>query len=259
MYIRYIYIYTSVLLAISIANKTFCVQDVQVHLASTSGQFLMTLQHILQCVRAVLNDSSKWRPQVPFKCPSAAQVVHAMAARWKSQRATAQAKRRPSRPKRRPGGVQEASKRRPSWPKSVQVGPRASKRRPRAAKRRPRAAKFGPRGAQEQPSSAQEASKRPKRRPRGVQVGPKRRPSGPKRRPRGSQRRQRGSKLDSKDVQEASKSDKTAVQAQFDSKQGHPVKTMVFLRKIEVFVGQERSGRPVWRAKSGQEASKRRP
>ena len=54
----YIYIYTSVLLAISIANKTFCVQDVQVHLASTSGQFLMTLHHILQCVRAVLNDAT---------------------------------------------------------------------------------------------------------------------------------------------------------------------------------------------------------
>ena len=114
------------LLAISIANKTFCVEDVQVHLASTSGQFLMTLHHIWQCVRAVLNDSSKWRPQGPFKCPSAAQVVHAMAARWKSQRATAQAKRRPSRPKRRPGGVQEASiavqetsklaQERPSWP-----------------------------------------------------------------------------------------------------------------------------------------------
>ena len=155
------------LLAISIANKTFCVQDVQVHLASTSGQFLMTLHHNLQCVRAVLNDSSKWRPQGPFKCPSAAQVVHATAARWKSQRATAQAKRRPSRPKRRPGGVQEASKRRPSWPKSVQVGPRASKRRPRAAKRRPRAAKVGPRGAQEQPSAAQEGARR-------LQVGPQR-------------------------------------------------------------------------------------
>ena len=122
------------LLAISIANETFCVQDVQVHLANTSGQFLMTLHHILQCVRAVLNDSSKWRPQGPFKCPSAAQVVHTMPARWKSQRATAQAKRRPSRPKRHPGGVQEASK----------LAQEASKTRPRAAKRRPRAAKRRP-------------------------------------------------------------------------------------------------------------------
>ena len=144
------------LLAISIANKTFCVQDVQVHLASTSGQFLMTLHHILQCVRAVLNDSSKWRPQVPFKCPSAAQVVHAMAARWKSQRATAQAKRRPSRPERRPGGVQEASKSGQEASKSSQVRP---KRRPRATKCDPRAPKSAPRGVQEAPSRAQEASK----------------------------------------------------------------------------------------------------
>ena len=52
------YIFTSVLLAISIANKAFCVQDVQVHLASESGQFLMTLHHIWQCVRAVLNDAT---------------------------------------------------------------------------------------------------------------------------------------------------------------------------------------------------------
>ena len=95
-------------------------------------------------------------------------------------------------------------------------------------KRRSRAAKFGPKDVQELAKTLQEA---------------------PKRRPRGSQRRQRGSKLGSKDVQEASKSDKTAVQAQFDIKQGHLVKTMFFLRKIEVFVGQERSRRLVWRAK----------
>ena len=183
------------LLAISIANKTFCVQDVQVHLASTSGQFLMTLHHILQCVRAVLNDSSKWRPQGPFKCPSAAQVVHAMAARWKSQRATAQAKRRPSRPKRRPGGVQEASKRRPSWPK----------RRPSWPKRRPR-------GVQERPRGVQERTRGVLERPRGVQEQPSSAPKTSKSWPRRSKRLQ-------VELQEASKSDKTAVQAQFDSKQ----------------------------------------
>ena len=168
------------LLAISIANKTFCVQDMQVHLASTSGQFLMTLHHILQCVRAVLNDSSKWRPQGLFKCPSAAQVVHTMAARWKSQRATAQAKRRPSRPKRRPGGVQEASKRRPSWPK-----------------RRPRGVQERPRGVQEQPSSAQEA-------PKSSQVRPKRRPRGPRDVQEASKLAPRGVQVVPRGVREAS-------------------------------------------------------
>ena len=49
----------------------------------------------------------------------------------------------------------------------------------------------------------------------------------------------------SRDVQEASKRDKIAVQAQFDSKQRHLVKTIVFLRKIIVFAGQERSRKPV--------------
>ena len=151
------------LLAISIANKTFCVQDVQVHLASTSGQFLMTLHHILQCVRAVLNDSSKWRPQVPFKCPSAAQVVHAMAARWKSQRATAQAKRRPRAAKFGPRGAQEQ-------PSATQERPSTSQEAP---KRRPRGVQETSKLAQEASKWAQEASKRPKRRPRGVQVGPR--------------------------------------------------------------------------------------
>ena len=165
-------------------RKTFCVQDVQVHLASTSGQFLMTLHHILQCVRAVLNDSSKWRPQGPFKCPSAAQVVHAMAARWKSQRATAQAKRRPSRPKRRPGGVQEASTRRPSWPKRRPSWP---KRRPRGvpksshvrSKRRPRgprdvqeAYKLAPRACQLAPRASNLSSSWLQERPSWPQVRP---------------------------------------------------------------------------------------
>ena len=43
----------------------------------------------------------------------------------------------------------------------------------------------------------------------------------------------------SKDVQERSKSNETAVQAQLDSKQRHPTKTMVFHRKIDDFAGSE--------------------
>ena len=52
-----------------------------------------------------------------------------------------------------------------------------------------------------------------------------------------------------KTLQEESKSHKTAVQAQVDSKQRHLVKTMVFLKKIDVFVGQERCRKPAGKAK----------
>ena len=201
------------LLAISIANKTFCVQDVQVHLASTSGQFLMTLHHILQCVRAVLNDSSKWRPQGPFKCPSAAQVVHTMAARWKSQRAAAQAKRRPSgpkRPKRRPRGVQEACNRRPRGVQETskfaqeasKLAQMASKSRPKAAKRRPRAGKFGPTGVQEAFKSGQERPRGVQERTRGVQEASK---SGQER-PRGVQEASKSARERSRASQERPKS-----------------------------------------------------
>ena len=92
------------------------------------------------------------------------------------------------------------------------------------SKRRLRGPKLGSKDAQEAPRGAQDA-------PRAAQDAP------------------RDSKLGSRDVQEASKSHKTAVQAQFDSKQRHLVKTIFFLRKIIVFAGQEGSGKPVWRAK----------
>ena len=49
---------TSVLLAMSIASNTFCVEDLQVHLAGTSGQFLMALRCIVHCVQAVLNEAA---------------------------------------------------------------------------------------------------------------------------------------------------------------------------------------------------------
>ena len=51
----------------------------------------MTLHHILQCVRAALNDNSKWRPQGSLECPSAAEVVRTLDARWKPRRAIARA------------------------------------------------------------------------------------------------------------------------------------------------------------------------
>ena len=106
-----------------------------------------------------------------------------------------------------------------------------------------------PKMLQEAPKTLQEAPKRLQvglqRRPRAAQDAPR----GARDAPRAAQDAPRGSKLGSKDVQEASKSDKTAVQAQFDSKQRHLIKTMVFTRRINVFAGQERSRRPVGRAK----------
>ena len=140
------------------------------------------------------------------------------------------------------GERSEALGRASARPKSVQEASKRPKRRPRDVQVGPRGVQVGPRGVQEASKSGQEASK-------SSQVRPKRRPRRSKSCPRRSKRRPRDSKLGSRDVQEASKSHKTAVQAQFDSKQRHLVKTMVFSRKIKVFAGQERSRKPVWRAK----------
>ena len=127
----------------------------------------------------------------------------------------------------------------PKWRLDVSLVPKrlqeAPKRLQEAPKRLQVDSKLAPRGAQEAPSWLQEAPKRLQEAPKTLQVGSKRRP-------RAAQDASRG-------AQEASKSHETAAQVQFDSKQRHLVKTMVFLRKIDVFAGQERSRRPAWRAK----------
>ena len=123
-------------------------------------------------------------------------------------------------------------------------------------------AQDAPRDAQDAPSRAPKTSKSCLRRSQ-------RRPRRSKRCPRRSKRRPRGSKLGSKDVQEASESHKTAVQVQFDSKQRHLAKTVVFLQENHGF---RRSGavqkaslegqvEPKWRLEAsweGQVESKRR-
>ena len=115
---------------------------------------------------------------------------------------------------------------------------RAQRRAQVRPKRRPRAPKSAPRGVQRLQEAAKSLQVGSARRPRALQEAPKklqvgstRRPRGSKSCPRRSKRRPRGSKLGSKDVQERSKSYKTAVQAQFDSKQCHPAKTTVFLKE----------------------------
>ena len=94
------------------------------------------------------------------------------------------------------------------------------------------------------PSWLQEALKR-------HQVGSKRRPRGSKRRPRRSKLAPRGAQELPKTLQEAPKRRPRATKQlpKCNSTANSLVKTIVFLRKIDVFAGQERSRRPVWRAK----------
>ena len=111
-----------------------------------------------------------------------------------------------------PKSSQECSKR-VSWAaKSSQERPTASQERPKSV----------PRASQERPRASQERLRASKERPRARQETE----VGAQSCPRRAKRRPRGSKLGSKDVQERSKSYKIAVQAQFDSKQRHPAKTM---------------------------------
>ena len=118
------------------------------------------------------------------------------------------------------GGHSDGVQVRLGWPKRR---PRAPKSAPRGVQRLQEAAKSLQVGSARRPRALQEA-------PKKLQVGSTRRPRGSKSCPRRSKRRPRGSKLGSKDVQERSKSYKTAVQAQFDSKQRHPAKSEVFSR-----------------------------
>ena len=107
-------LYTSVLLAISIANGTLCWQGVQVYLASASGHFLMTFFCILQFVRALLNASAEGALQSP----------------------------------RAPSTAQKTSKSAQVGPKSVQVCPKCAQVGPKSVQVGPKGAQVGPKSVQ---------------------------------------------------------------------------------------------------------------
>ena len=118
--------------------------------------------------------------------------------------------------------------------------PKAPKRLQVESKRQ--SSQVGPKTLQEAPERLRVGLQR---RPRGAQDTPRGNQDAPRAAPRRSKSCPRFSKLGSEDVQERSKSYKTAVREQLDSKQRHPAKTVVFLKKIHDFAGQEPSGRAV--------------